>query len=389
MFRAALLMGSALALAGCGGGGPPKQPQEKSIDDWLQELKNSDASVRSRAALALKEPGKEVPRVVEALGEALDDQDRDVRAAVLFSLGALGPDAADAVPRIVKVLEGDDTPLRRSAASALGKIGDARALPALSAAARDEDVQMRKVARNALAAMGAAGVPFWIELLSSKDEFDRISATSALLRVGPEAKAAVPALSKALKDESVHVRRAAAEVLAPIGAEAQAAVPALVEAASDEDIFVRMNVAWALKEIAPEDEQTAAALRAQLEHPEPWTRVTAAESLWAVGDNPEVLVPVLVDALAQQDVADIPNSNFTAAAMRQRATDVLKKIGDPAVPLLEKLAEEETGEVREVAAKALQALEQAADGGEKLTEEEGGPVEGLKPLQEIPRRERR
>jgi HEAT repeat protein len=354
MLRAAWVCIALLATVGCGFRTPP---QKKTANDWIQELKNEAPAVRSRAALALGQPGQDVERVVEALGQALTDENQDVRGAALASLSAIGPDAADAVPRIIGILQDEKMALRRSAANALGRIGDARAAPALAAAGRDENGPLRHAARDALAAMGAAAVPFWIELLDSDDELDRIGATSALLRLGPEAEVAVPALAKALKDESVSVRKQAGEVLGAIGPEAQAAVPALLEATRDEELFVRMNAAWALKEIAPKDERTAAALREQLEDPEVWIRVTAAESLWTIGDKAELLVPVLVDALAQQEVDDIPNSSFTAAAMRQRAADALKNIGGAAVPVLEKLTEQETGAVQNAAAKALGEIE--------------------------------
>ncbi len=77
----------------------------------------------------------------------------------------------------------------------------------------------------------------------------RVSAARALEGIGPEAKAAVPALSEALKDEDSGVRRAAVGALGRLGPEAKAAVRALIEALKDEDANVRRNAAIALKRI--------------------------------------------------------------------------------------------------------------------------------------------
>jgi HEAT repeat protein len=54
-----------------------------------------------------------------------------------------------------------------------------------------------------------------------------------------EAKAAVPALIDALKDDEADVRGLAADALGGIGAEAKAAVPALIEAFKDEADYYR------------------------------------------------------------------------------------------------------------------------------------------------------
>ena len=51
----------------------------------------------------------------------------------------------------------------------------------------------------------------------------RINAANALANIGPEAKAAVPALIETLKDEKAYVRRAAGAALDKIRSDANAA----------------------------------------------------------------------------------------------------------------------------------------------------------------------
>src|SRR3954447_6351230 len=85
--------------------------------------------------------------------------------------------------------------------------------------------------------------------LNHQDPSARLEAAAALDRMGPRAKAAVPALAGALKDADVHVRKMAALALGDIGPDAGGAVPALVEALRDESEAVRRRVAVALGEI--------------------------------------------------------------------------------------------------------------------------------------------
>ena len=85
-----------------------------------------------------------------------------------------------------------------------------------------------------------------IEDLKSSDYQIHSRATDALRQIGKEA---VPALIAALKDEDADVRRSAATALGKIGAEAKEAIPSLTDALKDEDADVRNNAAEALSKI--------------------------------------------------------------------------------------------------------------------------------------------
>jgi hypothetical protein len=88
-----------------------------------------------------------------------------------------------------------------------------------------------------------------IEELGSESSYDRFCAADALGWMGPEAKAAVPALANALKDQDILVRAAAAEALGKMGPAAKAAVPALNEALQDDSEAVRRYAEYALEQI--------------------------------------------------------------------------------------------------------------------------------------------
>ena len=63
--------------------------------------------------------------------------------------------------------------------------------------------------------------------------------------IGPEAKDAVSALIRALRDKNGWVRASAASALGYIGEGAKEAVPALIPLLQDEDATVRANVTYA------------------------------------------------------------------------------------------------------------------------------------------------
>ncbi len=141
--------------------------------------------------------------------------------------------------------------VRWSAAVALGKIGpDAKAaVPALIEALKDENSEMR---RRVAVALG---------------------------NIGPDAKAAVPALIEALKDENKNVRDSAAVALGTLGPDAKAAVPVLIEALKDEGMVVRREAAGALGEIGPDAKAVVPALIAALKDEDWRVRGQAAEAL--------------------------------------------------------------------------------------------------------------
>ena len=139
---------------------------------------------------------------------------------------------AASIPPLVAGLRDPDVNLRRNvtlAFMALGggwwpfecgkaKLDISSALPALVAASKDSDSNVRAWAAQAVGNIGegsASAVPALVGLLSG-DEASRNSACLALGRIGPAAKAALPALRRALNDPSPDVRKFAAQAIQKI-----------------------------------------------------------------------------------------------------------------------------------------------------------------------------
>src|SRR6266511_4792261 len=95
--------------------------QEKAdeVNALVQQLRSQDPSVRSSAADALAQIGKEA---VPALVDAFKDQDRRVLLDAAFALGKIGKEAKEAAPALIDALKDQNAEVRRSAAYALEMI---------------------------------------------------------------------------------------------------------------------------------------------------------------------------------------------------------------------------------------------------------------------------
>jgi HEAT repeat protein len=218
---------------------------------------NRDTSLRKAAAEALAWCSKNDVDVVPALTAGLYDDDEDVRRlseagmtqlrltkekAVylcahqlkdsVHAEAALRKSGQLAVPALIEALESDEPLCREKAARTLGSIGELAvdAAPALEAVLRDKHLEVRLAAGKGLwniTKNADAVVPVLAELLGGKgppqaDTADARrmflqSVIEALCRIGPSAKAAIPALTRKIKDENRLIRESAQRALREIG----------------------------------------------------------------------------------------------------------------------------------------------------------------------------
>src|SRR5262249_6230774 len=133
-------------------------------------------------------------------------------------------------------------------------------------------------------------------------------------RIGPEGKAAVPALIEALQDKDGLVQCRAAGALGKIGPEARDAGPALRRAfRKSGDFFLRAAVVEAL---GRSGKPGVAALIDALESKNEFIREQAAAGLGKIGSEAREAVPALLEMLKKDDEKD-----------RVRACQALGKIG--------------------------------------------------------------
>ncbi len=118
-----------------------------SIDQFLDDLRDSNEDVRMAAAAALGQVGA---RAVEPLVGALADSSEPVREAAISALIEIG---APGTKALVAGLADPDRHVRWRAANALGRIGDPKAAKSLTSALDDSDQYVREAAASALTAI--------------------------------------------------------------------------------------------------------------------------------------------------------------------------------------------------------------------------------------------
>jgi HEAT repeat protein len=220
-------------------------------------LADGDVKVRQTAAAALWRVGPAAKAALPALIGALKDKDSEVRWGAAGALGMAGTQAA--VPALTAALKDENLEVRHIAARALVRVGDgaarAAAVPVLREVLEkgDPDQRLRAELIVLLWKIGPEAAP-----APSRLDPGDLHAAGTMLRGVYAAKAAdaatrrnaVPTLLGAFEGAADAGYRASyAQTLGAIGPDAGAAVPALTRALKDKDERARTAAAEALKKI--------------------------------------------------------------------------------------------------------------------------------------------
>jgi HEAT repeat protein len=131
------------------------------------------------------------------------------------------------IKKLIQELGADDFSVREKASKNLTAIGRA-ALPALREALHCNDLEVRQRARHIMDAIQTS-TQYLTDSLKDKDSALRKEAAEIIERLGPHAKAVMPALVEALQDKDESVRDAVLNALVAIDPSSEAvtkAVPA-------------------------------------------------------------------------------------------------------------------------------------------------------------------
>jgi HEAT repeat protein len=285
------------------------------------------------------------------------------RTIAAWGLSKISPDSKvftkEAAEQLVKSLKSDDKFVRQVAARGLVELRPDPEIvrPALVAALADDDPAVRGNIVEAIAALGPKAVPDLVKGLKNPNFRD--ASAAILARIGPPAKAALPALVAALDDatsterssaddfhaevlaaialigpqdapivkkclamlnsEHDRVRRTATYALGKAGPAAKGAVGVLRGQLNGDDEMLRMVTLWALLQITPDDQQIVNAaipgLMKALEDPRPLVRLEAALALGKL----ESQAATAKEALAQ--LADDPDE-----AVRRAAAEAVEQV---------------------------------------------------------------
>lgn len=185
-------------------------PTKTPLEQYLEALRSSDATIRAAAVAALQGMGKEA---VGHLIEALKDSHHDVRIAAAEALGEIGdPDAVDPLIRVSCDARED---VRIAAAGALGRIGDRRSIQPLISLFGDGYHGVRVAAADAVAAFGRDALGPLEEALGDPVPVVRVTAAKAIGLIG--ATESIPTLIEHLGDTAPEVRWSVARALTDFG----------------------------------------------------------------------------------------------------------------------------------------------------------------------------
>ncbi len=276
------------------------QQPDDVIPIFATVLENGDAGERYEAAEQFKEMGPWAAPAVPMLIKALRDEEWCNRCNVAEALGEVGPKAATAIPALTRALQHDDNSLVQSnAAEALGKIGNPKAISILITALDNEDDSVRWSAVYALEAFGheaKAAVPALIRAVKN-DEANGWGAAEALGAVDAEG-ISTPVLIEALGNRNAEMRRFAAYGLRRIGRKAVAAEKALHNGLRDSDLSARVAAAVAYWSVSGKADDAVRVLRSALQTTDYWAaRMWAADALAEIGPAAKAAVPDLMACL--------------------------------------------------------------------------------------------
>ncbi len=320
--------------------------------------KDQFGGVKYAAAFALGKMGPN-PKSKAALVESLGSKDEHLRVISSWSLEQLYPDDDSLRERCLKVVLPalkSETPAVREVA--IQTLADSKpraggpskqVLDAFVSAMQDASPSVVAHVIDALAAKGAAAVPGVLRGL--EDPEARPFAVRLALRLGPQAKAASPALAAALKAsaDDNELRTEIQFALAAVGVIPKAAVPSLIESLGMEDEDVRYSACYALGKMGPAAKAANDALARLVKSDDEFLRFS---SVWAlVKINPtstnvvNFALPVLTKALADE-----------REHVRLEIADALGEIGAPAKAALPGLRKLESDASPRVAAAAKAAV---------------------------------
>ncbi len=274
----------------------------------------------------------------------------------LWSLAQMHPDdkrlMGQVLPRLFASLKSSEPGLRAAAVRALLDLDPDPEMvrPLVEQLLREGDPQLIDEIVNIVAGLGDAAVPQLIEALTYPEI--RAKAAAVIAKIGPPAKATVPALITSLSDPIPRTRGETLFALASIGPEAKEAVPAVVRLLGDPEVEVRYAATFALGKVGPSAMPAVPELQRGLDSPD---RFLAMASAWALAcidpENQQTAtksVAVLIEALKAADAMTRLHS--------AEALGCLGPLARPAATALRQSIQDENDHVREAAAQALKAI---------------------------------
>jgi HEAT repeat protein len=306
-------------------------PAKDSIPLLRARLHDAEPKVVAWSAMSLRKIDGQGEGGVPVLMEMLTNPVAETRGMAAVGLAEFGADAGPALPSLIQCLDDRDLQVQIMVARSIAMIGasirtnrsrgnsgiaTALAIPKLKALALGEE-GLAGWAMDALSTMGPDAAPVLAEIYRTADEERRFPAARALMKLGPDAGAAVPTLMADMRGTNVGRVILATQILGKLGENGRIALPQLERLLQNQDILVRVRAAGAIWKL----DQRASVLPVLLEGLQDESihrgsvKKYAAEALGDMGPAAKEAVPLLKTMLTDGQ-----------SGLRQAAAEALEKI---------------------------------------------------------------
>jgi HEAT repeat protein len=160
-----------------------------------------------------------------------------------------------------------------------------------------EDMGARLHASTVLRGMGAAAVPYLVQVLGQDKTDARLRVLNTLDQIGSAAKVALPAISALLRDDSPAVRITAAATIVGLDCERSEEVwPVLMAGLEGDDSFSASIAATTVGSLGADGARAVPALARLVKASDPQVQGAAMTALWKMGPAAKDAVPALEEA---------------------------------------------------------------------------------------------
>lgn len=321
---------------------------EAAIPELVKALETSDENLQVLVLNALARQHKVAAPAVPAVLKILKADKIRAKIAAVRLCEAIAAPAHSVTPTLIELLKGDNKVLVRAAFAALFQMGE-KSVPELIKGLSSKVFNVRYVCTRVLGYLGpksGAAVKAIMANLGDKNKDIVIASISALRRIGPASKAAIPVLVGMLKSASHGVRNSLESNLARYGELAIKELMAAFKAGNSTEKCVLARIMTNMG--APAAPATPLLMR-ELTQKEYWVRRHCTDALAAIGPGASGAIPALIERLL----------NDKAVEIRKAAAKALGNMGAKghvAVPALIGSLNDDF-EVFEVSLRALRKLE--------------------------------
>jgi HEAT repeat protein len=313
-------------------------------------LKDEQRGVRFRAGLALWRIAGQKKPAIAALTEALRDPARTDRVNLLYMLADFGPDAISGAPAVLE-LAGDAEPVLHGQAALLLRRFGPGVVTVLTAALEGKDTRQRRNAAEVLGRMGSFGreaQPALLRRLGDEDKRVRIACARALWSQGQTTEAVAAVLLEAARTGDTAQRRDILDTIGQ-GTGSKLAPPILKALLRTDDLLTRVRAANALWDLDPQPELVLPIFLQGIKDRDFRIRNPSAQGLIRVGRAAREAVPALIE------IVKAPTGNFG-----NEVYEALGRLDAPGLPSVVSLLDHEDRRLRNVGCQAVTALGPAA-----------------------------